>query len=121
MGLYTKDNDPLTQLSAHQYHRFHSILKMPRKNLRQAPALSAELEEYAQLYFKYSIIIRKQVDAVRHLPDEVDKAYAKVCREHDEYQRNTPHPTSLEELYQALKYFGDLCENAAPQTVLELS
>ena len=87
---------------------------MPRKNLRQTPALSAELEEHAQLYFKYSIIIRQQVDAARHVPDEVDKAYAKVCREHDEHQRNTPHPTSLEELYQALKYFGGLCENAAP-------
>ena len=73
------------------------------------------------IFFKYSVMIEEQVDAVRHVPDEVDKAYAKVCREHDEYQRNTPHPTSLEELCQALKYFGGLCENVAPQTVFELS
>ena len=92
-----------------------------RKNLRQAPALSAELEEYAQLFFKYSVIIEEHADAVRHVPDEVDKAYEKVCREHDERQRNAPRPPSLEDLYQALKYFGGLCENAAPQTVIELS
>ena len=94
---------------------------MPRKNPRQAPALSAELEEYAQLYFKYTIIIRQQVDAVRHMPKEVDEAYEKVCREHNELQRDAPCESSLEELYNVLKFFGDLCENAAPQTVIELS
>jgi hypothetical protein len=92
-----------------------------RKNPRQAPALSAELEEYAQLYFKYSVIIRQQVDAVRHLPKEVDEAYAKVCGEHDELQRGAPAQSSLEELYNCLKYFRGLCDNAAPQTLLELS
>jgi hypothetical protein len=92
-----------------------------RKTVRQAPALSAELEEYAQLYFKYTIIIRQQVDAVRHLPKEVDEAYVKVCKEHNELQRGAPLQSSLEELYNLLKYFGGLCENAAPQTLLELS
>jgi hypothetical protein len=92
-----------------------------RKNLRQAPALSAELEEYAQLYFKYSIIIKQQVDAVRHLPKEVDKAYAKVCEEFEEHQKKPQGQTSLEELYHVLEYFGGLCENAAPQTIIELS
>ena len=97
---------------------------MPRKNPRQAPALSAELEEYAQLYFKYTIIIRQQVDAVRHMPKEVDEAYEKVCGElehSNELQRDAPYESSLEELYNVLKFYGDLCENAVPQTVIELS
>ena len=63
---------------------------MPRKNFQQARALSTELEEYAQLYFKYSVIIEDQIDVVRHMTKEVkDKAYAKVCGEHNNGSRGS--------------------------------
>jgi hypothetical protein len=48
------------------------------------------------------------MNAVRHMPDEVSEAYAKATEEHKECQN-------------VLKDFGPLCENAAPQTTLELS
>ena len=91
--------------------------------MSQAPALNAELEEYAQLFFKYSVIIEEQINAVRHMPDEVSEAYAKVTEEHNEMHRHDPQrgePT-LEESQNVLKDFGPLCENTAPQTTLELS
>ena len=65
---------------------------MPRKNLQQARALSNESEEYAQLYFKYSVIIEDQIYVVRHMSDmtkEVDEAYAKVCGEHNNGSRGS--------------------------------
>jgi hypothetical protein len=95
----------------------------PRNHRNQAPTLSADLENYAQLYFKYSLIFENQVNVVRHKTKEVDEAYAKVCGEHNGLQRDAPPTqTGLEELYNVLKYFGDLCEaNSAPQTVIELS
>jgi hypothetical protein len=94
---------------------FHCIMS-------QAPALSAELEEYAQLYFKYTVLIQEQADAIRHMrPDEVSEAHARVTEEHNELQRDAPRQMSLEGLYHVLEYFGGLCENAAPQTIIELS
>jgi hypothetical protein len=96
---------------------------MPRNRRNQAPTLSAELEHYAQLYFKYSVIIENQVIVVQHKTKEVDEAYAKVLGEHNGIQRDAPRTqTGLQELHNVLKYFGDLCEaNPAPQTVIELS
>ena len=102
--------------------------RKPRNTLRQAPGDPSgrlendELEEYAQLIFKYSLLIEEQADAVRHLPEEVYKAHAIVAEEHKEQQtrRHTPKFPSIEELENILKYYQDLCEKV-PQTLLELS
>src|SRR5277367_1281847 len=108
---------------------------MPRQHRntpRQASASrSKELEDYAQLYFKYSVIIKEQSGAIQQqtgaielLSNEVMEAYAIVNGEHNERRRlslslSLFHP-SIEELQNMLKYYGDLCE-IPPQTLLELS
>jgi hypothetical protein len=84
-------------------------------------AKQCELEECAQLFYKYSVLIQEQVDAMRHLPKEVSAAHAQVTEEHHEWQRHALQcePT-LEELQNVLRYYGRLCEKV-PQTLLELS
>jgi hypothetical protein len=104
---------------------------MPRKprNTPKAPASrptgkEVELEEYAQLFFKYTVFIEEQSAAIRHLPKEIYEAHAIVLKEHNEQQRHASIARrcepSLEGLHDTLKYFGSLCE-IAPQTILELS
>jgi hypothetical protein len=94
---------------------------MPRNTSRQASDKEVELEECAQLFFKYSVLIQDQNDAVRHLPKEVYAAHAQVTEEHKERQRHAPQRESTpEELQDMLRYFARLCENK-PQTLLELS
>ena len=108
---------------------------MPRqhRNTRHASApMSKELEDYAQLYFKYSVIIQEQsaavhpqTGAIQPLSNEVMEAYAIVNEEHNERRRLTLSSSplfdpSIEELQNTLKYYGDLCE-IPPQTLLELS
>ena len=80
-----------------------------------------ELEDYAQLFYKYSVIIEEQSSAVRHLQNEVTEAYAVVAEEHNNMVKEIqPRELSIEELLNTLKYYGDLCE-VPPQSVLELS
>lgn len=99
-------------------------MNKPHNTLRQAPvprSKEVELEEYARSYFKYSLLLQEQGDAIRHLPKEVYEAHAKVTEEHYEQKRHaSQYEPSFEELQNMLKYYGRLCENA-PQTLLELS
>jgi hypothetical protein len=100
---------------------------MPR-NTPQAPASvrkEVELEEYAQTFFKYTVLIEDHSAAIRHLPKEIYEAHAIVNEEHNERQKHVLRlgyycEPSLEELQNTLKYYGNLCE-IAPQTLLELS
>jgi hypothetical protein len=98
--------------------------------------MSKELEDYAQLYFKYSVIIEEQCGAIQQqtgvqpqtgvvLSNETMEAYAIVNEEHNERRRLTLSTDplfdpSIEELQNTLKHYGGLCE-IPPQTLLELS
>jgi hypothetical protein len=97
---------------------------MPRNTSQQASdprPKEVELEECTQLFFKYSVIIQEQVDAMRHLPKEVAAAHAQVTEEHHERQKHAlQRELTLEELQNTLSYYGGLCEKE-PQTLLELS
>jgi galactokinase/mevalonate kinase-like predicted kinase len=102
--------------------------RQPRNTLRQAVTRSnkAELEHYAQLYLKYSVIIKEQTDAIRHRPNEVMEAHAKVTEEHNERQKvalqnlHLEFDASIDGLLNTLDYYRRLCE-IPPQTLLELS
>jgi hypothetical protein len=101
--------------------------------------MSKELEDYAQLFFKYSVIIEEQTGAIQRqqqtgaiqqqtgalLSKEVMEAYAIMNEEHNERRRLTLSldplfDPSIEELQNTLKHYGGLCE-IPPQTLLELS
>jgi len=95
---------------------------MPSNTLRQVTASRLkddELEDYAQQFFKYSVIIEQQSGAIRHLEKEVTEAYARVSEEHNERRRIPLQcEPSLEGLLNTLKYYGSLCEKQ-PQTVID--
>ena len=81
---------------------------MPPRNTRQH---SNELEEYAQKYFKYSLLIQEQTNAIQHLPNEVNDAHAIVTTEHQELEKHSPKSElTLEELQKMLQYYEHVCE-----------
>lgn len=75
-------------------HVIVSIIIMapnPRLDFRYALD-SAELEDYAQSFFKYSVVpIEDQSTAIRNFPDRelVMQAYRKVENEHFEHKKRT--------------------------------
>jgi len=95
---------------------------MPSNTLRQVAASRLkddELEDYAQQFFKYSVIIEQQSGAIRHLEKEVTEAYGRVSEEHNERMKIPLQcEPSLEGLLNTLKYYGSLCEKQ-PQTVID--
>ena len=92
-------------------------------NNPQGSTLTNELEEYAQLYLKYAIIIEDQTCAIRRLHTEkgIKEAHSKVSEEHYELKKlDSPLDPSIEELLHMLKYYGELAE-IPPKTLHELS
>ena len=78
-----------------------------------------EIEYYALLIFKYSLIFEEQAAATRSQQKEFMEAHAKVSEEHNErmkmtFSLNRLNP-SIEELHDMLKFYGELCE-ISPQT-----
>lgn len=80
-------------------------------------ATQRELEKYAQVYFKYSVLIQEKADAMaamrmEHTPEEINAVHTRITAERVERQKHAPKcQSSLEELQNMLNYYGRLYEN----------
>ena len=87
-----------------------------------------DVEHYAQLFFKYSVVAEDQTCFIRRTYNEAQilEAHAKMVEEHNEQQkiaRQNPQleaNASVDDFEYNLKYYGKLCERP-PQDLLELS
>ena len=100
----------------------------PRNTHRQTTVTRSkkdDLEHYAQLFFKYSVVIEDHTGIIRrtHSDPQILDAHAKMVEEQDEQQkaaRQLEANASIDDIEGNLKYYEELCERP-PQTLLELS
>ena len=80
-----------------------------------------ELEEYAQAYFKYTKLFQDQADAMRHDPQEMNAAHARITAESLAVQSSAPFtPVTVEYAQKMMAEYARRCEDK-PQTFDELS
>ena len=100
---------------------------MPRTRLQTKSDSEAkeakknELEEYAQAHFKYTKLFQDQADAMRHDPEEMNAAHARITAESLAVQSRTPFtPMTVEYAQKMMVEYARRCEDK-PQTFDELS
>jgi hypothetical protein len=91
----------------------------------ESEAKRMELEEYAQAYFKYTKLFQDEADAMRHNPDEMNAAHARITAECLAVKKNTPvNLMTAEDAQKIMAEYARWCEDHAndePQTFDELS
>ena len=85
-------------------------------------AKERELEEYAQAYFKYTKLFQDEADAMRHNPQEMNAAHARITAECIALKKRTPVTAikTSEEAQEMMAEYARRCEDE-PRTFDELS
>jgi len=100
-------------------HTRHQTTEVDKNELKEAK--KRELEGYAQAYFKYIKFFQDQADAMRHNPQEMMAAHARITAECVEVQKRTPFTNmTAEDAHKMMAEYARRCEEE-PRTFDELS
>ena len=100
-------------------HTRHQTTEVNKNELEEAK--KCELEGYAQAYFKYAKFFQDQADAMRHDPQEMMAAHARITSECEEVKKRTSFTKmTAEDAHKMMAEYARRCEEET-RTFDELS